>query len=591
MSLPVPQTNVKKKMSNELLSIAILLVFVKSSSTDNSVSRFINLPCTTDAYCKTLDISLRCQKRRCQCGQSWRLVDGACVSKEDFFRKQKEKKAEVDSYAILSVLMPTIFVGTIIVVLSVCACLHIHKGNRELHREQRREYIRRSREAAERYATRELEHESCHTRSVSPDNNEVHVENSVSEDSDDDDAGKTGPNFIDIRTIESDTITETPRSQPKPRATPSPSSSILSARNLDQRKASVLHPLNGLIQPTGLVPQSQAYQANMRLLFRQRPASAVSLGADTAASHFKLKSRPASAISRLDTVVTRIPASAASSETEEEETTFGNSMEGLKPAYKSDVSVTESLKRFSQNTNLSNGLLPSNKMRSGILKAGQNSRKDSDSELEIVNGAISHKSSVSSNSSVRFATEIESSKKSLQKQSSVTSSSSSSNNSVSTKRNLKRQISSTSIGSTSSPASTEGETLIEKIMRERSARNINTRKLETPQPFSGHADSVPSKSILKGSGNKERQKKRSIIFTSPEKHERQSQFGNRNSNKQKKRSGGKMKTQSQKSMNDSNGYQSGDKSGIKNGKLNYGYALEADESNDTVSWVKVMVHN
>ena len=570
-------------MSKELLSIAIILVLVNISSTDNSVSRFINLPCTTDAYCKTLDSSLRCQKRRCQCGQSWRLVDGACVSKDDFFRKQKEKKAEVDSYAILSVLMPTIFVGTIIVVLAVCACLHIHKGNRELHREQRREYIRRSRETAERYATRELEHETCHTRSVSPERNEVYVESSVSEDSGDEDEEKTGPNFNDIRTIESDTITETPIPQPHPIASPSPSSSILSARSLDQRKASVLHPLNGLIQPTGLVPQSQAYQANMRLLFRQRPASAVSLGADTAASHFKLKSRPASAISRLDTVVTRIPASAASSETEEEETTFGNSMEGLKPAYKSDVSVTESLKRFSQNTNLSNGLLPSNKMRTGILKAGQNSRKNSDSEVEIVNGAISHKSSVSSNSSVRFATEIESSKKSFQKQSSVTSSSSSSNNSVSTKRNLKRQISSTSIGSTSSPASTEGETLMEKIMRERSARNINTKELETPKPFSGHADSVPSKSILKGSGKKERKKKKSIIFTSPEKHER--------GNKQRKMSGGKKKNRSQNDMNDSNGSQSGVKSGIKNGKLNYGYALEADESNDTVSWVKVMVHN
>ena len=65
-------------------------------------------------------------------------------------RLEKEKKAEVDSYAILSVLMPTVFVGTIIVVLSLCAGLHIHKGNRELHREQRREYIRRSREAAGR---------------------------------------------------------------------------------------------------------------------------------------------------------------------------------------------------------------------------------------------------------------------------------------------------------------------------------------------------------------------------------------------------------------------------------------------------------
>ena len=577
-----------------MFSIALLLVFVELSYPENSVSRFINLPCTTDIYCKRLDSSLRCQKRRCQCGQSWRLVDGACVSNEDFFRTQKEKQAEVDSYAILSVLMPTIFVGTIIVVLSVCACLHIHKGNRELHREQRRECIRRNREAAaaERYATGKLEQETCHTRAVSPEDNEVYMEDSFSEDSDSDSGSRNiGPKFNDIRTIESDTITESPRSQQ--RASPSPSSSILSARSLDQRKASVLHPLNGLIQPTGLVPQSQAgYQANMRLLFRQRPASAVSLGADTAASHFKLKSRPASAISRLDTVVTRIPASAPSSETEEEETVFGNSMEGLKPAYKSDVSVTESLKRFSKNTNLPNGHLPSSIVRSGILKTGQISRKNSDNDSEIVNGAISHKSSVSSNSSVRFATELETSNKAFKKQSSITSSSSSSNNSVSTKRNLKRQISSTSVGSTSSPASIEGETLIEKIMRERSAKNINTRKLETPKPFAGHADSVPSKSILKPSGNKERQKKRSIIFASPERHKRQSQMGDiGDTNGQKKMSGKSKKSQSlKKKKSNANGSHSGDKNGI-NGKLNYGYALEADESNDTVSWVKVMVHN
>ena len=514
------------------------------------------------------------------------------MTTEDFLRRQKEKKAEVDSYAILSVLMPTVFVGTIIVVLSLCACLHIHKGNRELHREQRREYIRRSREAAGRYAAGEPEiSDTCQDR-VNEDH-EVYVDDSVSEDSEEE-AGstKTEPIFNDIRTIELDTITqaETPNS-------PSPSSSTLSVRRLEPRKPSGLHPLNGLIQPTGLVPQAQAgYQANMRLLFRQRPTSAVSLGADTAASHFKLKSRPASAISRLDTVVTRIPVSTDSEEDTEQETVFGNSMEGLKPAYKSDVSVAESLKRFSKNTNLNNGHLPSNKMRSGILKVGQNSRKNSDNDSEIVTGAVSHKSSVSSNSSVRFSTEIETSNKVLQKQSSVTSSSSSSNNSVSTKRNLKRQISSTSVTSTSSPASNEGETLIEKIMRERSARNIDSRKLETPKPPSGHADSAPSKSILKvSSNNKDRKKKTSIIFASPEKQaNKKHKPGQRRSNAHMEGSRGTNKTQSlqkkKKMLNANSSSLPSNKNG-KNGKLNYGYALEADESNDTVSWVKVMVHN
>ena len=40
----------------------------------------------------------------------------------------------------------------------------------------------------------------------------------------------------------------------------------------------------------------------MRLLFKQRPSSAVSLGAETVSNHFQLKSRPASAISRLSTL-------------------------------------------------------------------------------------------------------------------------------------------------------------------------------------------------------------------------------------------------------------------------------------------------
>ena len=42
----------------------------------------------------------------------------------------------------------------------------------------------------------------------------------------------------------------------------------------------------------------------MRLLFKQRPSSAVSLGAETVSNHFHLKSRPASAISRISTVAT-----------------------------------------------------------------------------------------------------------------------------------------------------------------------------------------------------------------------------------------------------------------------------------------------
>ena len=52
---------------------------------------------------------------------------------------------------------------------------------------------------------------------------------------------------------------------------------VLSVRSLDQRRQN-LHPLNGSVQPTGLVPQV-GYQANIRLLFNQRPVSVISHGA------------------------------------------------------------------------------------------------------------------------------------------------------------------------------------------------------------------------------------------------------------------------------------------------------------------------
>ena len=90
----------------EMFFIAIIWVFVKISSAENSISRYINIPCATDAYCIRLEASLRCQRRRCQCGGSWRLVNGVCVSLDDL-RVQKEKK--VENNELLSVLMPTIF--------------------------------------------------------------------------------------------------------------------------------------------------------------------------------------------------------------------------------------------------------------------------------------------------------------------------------------------------------------------------------------------------------------------------------------------------------------------------------------------------
>ena len=65
--------------------------------------------------------------------------------------------------------MPTILLGTMILILSVCVCIHIHNGNRELHREMRKEF-QKNQDTKEKY---EMQYEvsppeSPRTRSVSP---------------------------------------------------------------------------------------------------------------------------------------------------------------------------------------------------------------------------------------------------------------------------------------------------------------------------------------------------------------------------------------------------------------------------------------
>ena len=492
--------------------------------------------------------------RRCGCGPGWTEdpATGECA--------EARAAAGEASEAVAAVVLPSLLLAALILLLSLCACVHVHKGNRALHRELRQEYSRNQ----DKYAAASSPGPDT-AADTRPSDTEVRIENHEhSGDSEEADtgAGQPQPRPAQLpppppRPAPAPSPSPSPLSPPRPAAAPAATTprtaSALSVRSLEQsRKQSGLHPLHGLIQPTGLVPQPQAgYQASMRLLFRQRPASAVSLGADTAATTFSLRSRPASAISRLDTVPAVFTEAPASDSDEEIETEFGNSMEGLKPAYKSDVSVNESLKRFSKNNhaNYTNGALKNGSVKMGILKTSNN-RKTSDADSE---NSISHKSSVSSTSSVRFATNIEQSNYKL-KDREVSSSSASSTNSVSSRRTVTRQLSSTSVSSVPAPAAAGGETLMEKVLRERSARNIK-RKVETPKPFSGHANATPAKSILKTtSGNKVRKKKRSIIFASPEKE--------------------KVKQTAVSSA----------------GSTNYAYAMEADENSDSVTWVKVMVH-
>ena len=71
--------------------------------------------------------------------------------------------------------------------------------------------------------------------------------------------------------------------------------------------------------------------------------------------------------------------------------------------------------------------------------------------------------------------------------------------------------------------SNQKRTKIKHSFRERSAKNINVRKVETPKPFSGHSSKVPAKSILKqNNGPKFKQKKKSIIFNSPKRDHKSS---------------------------------------------------------------------
>ena len=471
-----------------IMNLFVVFIIEFFIITPSYSSRDFGKRCRNDSVCSR---SLRCYRGICQCRESWIEVSGICQP-PDGLEDGKGTKKKNDGYEILAVLMPAIFFGSFILLFSICACIHVHKGNRELHRELKKEY-RRNKDVIDRYSSSaETENDedpeqiddnrTSILRPVSPD---IVIDNHYTDDSDSDKADPENivRKFSDINTIDIEDTEDNfmQMSSPKPLSEsvlspsekPSRTVSSLSVRSLE-RKQSGLHPLNGLIHPTGLVPQG-GYQANMRLLFKQRPASAISLGADTAASHFMLKSRPASAISRISTVPSsstsskplqsqKNPFNSSETETDEEESTFLNSqtlMEGLKPAYRNEISVTESMKRFSKNNNvkLANGHVKNGSVKTGILKTSS-SRKTSDADSDVT-ASVSHKSSVSSTSSVTFASEIRTSDdRRLQKQTS-SSSSSSSVNSVSSKRiPFKRQSSTASI-----KACNNGETVMEKILR------------------------------------------------------------------------------------------------------------------------------
>ena len=73
---------------------------------------------------------------RCGCGPGWTEdpATGECA--------EARAAAGEASEAVAAVVLPSLLLAALILLLSLCACVHVHKGNRALHRELRQEYSR-----------------------------------------------------------------------------------------------------------------------------------------------------------------------------------------------------------------------------------------------------------------------------------------------------------------------------------------------------------------------------------------------------------------------------------------------------------------
>ena len=323
--------------------------------------------CQEDSECRTYNPHLRCYtkpgldssltSRRCQCRARWKNTGRGC-SPPPGWKAPLEPTPASPKVDYVAVLMPTVLLSLATLVISICACYYIHTGNRELHRELKREHHRSNL----KYQIDTREEDSNHKEVEQPPEAR-YIERVLVSDSDSDDGDqhlvpvdvevpgvpspsanvieKVKENHQNMQTsalpparIGSGSVTGSVTGSVSGSASGSVSGSVsgsrLSVRSLEGKRSG-LHPLNGLVQPTGLVP---GYQANMRLLFRQRPASAVSLAAGLTSQHFVLKSRPASAISRISTTARLSPGN--SSDISEEETELSKSQNHI-----SDLRVQE----------------------------------------------------------------------------------------------------------------------------------------------------------------------------------------------------------------------------------------------------------
>ena len=285
-----------------------LLILLSIITASEAIGDF-GIDCRKDSECTRSDPNLRCYSKpgladfgdkRCRCKYKWKFQSGLCRPPNGWKPDKKEEALDEASEAdYLVVLMPSLLLASVTLVISLCCCYYVHSGNRELHRELKQ--YNRKQVVIDKYLVGDQEtgiqvNTNRKNEHAKPSHTIVTKEESSDSDSglfEMADLGRVNAigsdGFFDDRQL----VVNTDKDNLKT----SQSSSVLSVRSLDQRRQN-LHPLNGLVQPTGLLPQG-GYQANMRLLFNQRPVSAISHGA--ASNSFLLKSRPASAISRFST--------------------------------------------------------------------------------------------------------------------------------------------------------------------------------------------------------------------------------------------------------------------------------------------------
>ena len=281
-----------------LLFSTSLMVILEQASGMKGIGR----ACHGDEECRAYNTNLRCYSkpglvefvsRRCQCRSRWRYRGGECRPPAGWEEEERSDPPPVDY---VSVLTPAVLLSSATLIISVCACYYIHTGNRELHRQLKSESQASGRQLGNKYRAVDQPH------IPPPPTPQTELADSESDgDEDDRPPAPVEDPVVSINMNEIETVSEEKPEEVKTTVPASLSGSRLSVRSLEGRRSG-LHPLNGLMQPTGLVP---GYQANMRLLFTQRPASAVSLAAGLTSQHFVMKSRPSSAISRISTTARR----------------------------------------------------------------------------------------------------------------------------------------------------------------------------------------------------------------------------------------------------------------------------------------------